>query len=144
MREYGWFKKESGRWEKRKYTVGEEVPHPTGPPDAADMWNGNAIGGARELTAGERASLFIQHGKEFRTLRDVEVWGKANGHRIAESFDTQGIEDTVEEYPHKVTEDGAGAQAIEAEKLLTRDPKYLRPIQTGGIHAEQARREGRG
>ena len=144
--EWGWFRKEPCGWEKRRYIVGEETPG-EGPPDKEDFWCGGTSG-ARNLTENERDALLIQTGKDFgpgATVRDVENYGKEAGvpFRIGEQDDTKRIEG-IGEYEGKITKDKAGRDIKAAKKLLLSKPGFAKSAQSGGIHAEQARREGRG
>lgn len=148
--EWGWFRNGPGKWTKRKYRVGEEVPDDEEYEKQfvdRGLWCGGD-GGARNLTENERDALFIQTGKDFgpgATLRDVEVYGQESGtpFRIGEQDDTKRIESTTE-YPAKINKDEAGRDIKRAKKLLTSRSGYAKHAQSGGIHAEQARREGRG
>ena len=140
---WGWFRKGDGGWERRKYDPRDETPE-EGPPDREEFWNGQ--GGAsctRLLTEHERDALFIQTGQDFTTLHDAEKYGEDHGFRIVEQSEKNDLQG-LGEYDKKVTKHNSAMNLKVAKKLLTSNPEYSKNAREGGIHAEQARAEGRG
>lgn len=140
MSKWGWVETGPGKRTYKKLEEGDVEVNvksrgiPTSPPGGASC--------ARKLGEAERTALFIQTGCEFNTLKEAEKYGKKHGFRIAEQSDKREIKDTGE-YERKVHSEKAGLQMKVAKKLLTRDPARAKHARDGGIHAEQARREGR-